>query len=116
MKVKDFPKQVVDKIYESHGYRPPQNDSERDPDIEEIVVEQLPSDEITFLNWVIVPGHNFDLREANISPICITNLRQVDHTHLRNAATATIYQKVDPNLPALLIFSWDDGKTWYYQV
>lgn len=116
MQIKDFPREIVNKVYETQGYAPPRNPSEYDSFIEEMDIGQLPAIDIIFEDNVIVPGHNHDLRESNISPILRTNLRRVGKVHIKKGPTAEIYKKIDVTAPALLIFMQEDGKYWFYRV
>tara|TARA_B100001109_G_C18593925_1_gene349192 strand:+ start:194 stop:565 length:372 start_codon:yes stop_codon:yes gene_type:complete len=112
--VNSFPRDLVDKIYETQGYRAPTQPSHRDSFIEDMPVKIMSAGHIQFEDLIIVPGHNWDLREANIELLASDNLQQVGHTHLRNAATATIYRKIDPSAPAYIIFSWAPNDEEYF--
>lgn len=117
-----FPRDLVDKIYEAMGYHRPTQPSHRDSFIEDMQVKVMPADHILFEDainpqLIIIPGHNWDLREANIGLLATGNLQQVGHTHLRDAATATIYRKIDSTAPAYALFSWapEDEEFFIYE-
>jgi hypothetical protein len=121
-RVSDFPQEIVDKIYEAMGYYPPTQPSHRDPFIEDRQVKVMPANHILFEDertpqLIIIPGHNWDLREASIGLLTTGNLQQVGYTHLRDAATATIYRKIDSTAPAYALFSWapEDVEFFIYE-